>query len=203
MSRGMVTRRQGRISALTAAEMRSALTFLSGWTPTGTDCALGDADALRACRECREDPPGHTAFTLIDRHQESAWRHEAGQATPERGRHRAPKPQTIPRAPTEHAPPWEGEHVIEPAAIMPAPVPDPGPDAFIIAAGTVDADGRLTSASIAVLPPLPAPVTVPARPSYWTDEIGDRSADAWLESAFTKAHARLVAALDAAETGAP
>ena len=61
MSRGMVSRRQGRISALTPAEMRSALTFLSGWTPTGTDCALADADVLRACRECHEDAPWHTA----------------------------------------------------------------------------------------------------------------------------------------------
>jgi hypothetical protein len=61
MSRAMVSRRQGRICALTPAEMRSALTFLSGWTPTGTDCALGDADALRECRECHEDAPGHTA----------------------------------------------------------------------------------------------------------------------------------------------
>jgi hypothetical protein len=48
MSEGMISRRQGRIGGLTPGEMRSALTFLSGWTPTGADCALGDADELRA-----------------------------------------------------------------------------------------------------------------------------------------------------------
>lgn len=45
----------------------------------------------------------------------------------------------IPRAPTEHAPPWEDQ---------------PPPDAYFIAAGTVEG-GRLTSARVAVVPPLP------------------------------------------------
>jgi hypothetical protein len=57
----MTGRRADRIRALTPAEMRAALTFLSGWAPDGTDCALADADALRTCAECHSDLPWHTA----------------------------------------------------------------------------------------------------------------------------------------------
>ena len=47
MSEAMTSRRAGRIDGLTEGELRSALVFLSGWTPTGVDCALADADELR------------------------------------------------------------------------------------------------------------------------------------------------------------
>ena len=60
MSEAMISRRQGRINALSPAQLRTALNFLSGWSPTGTDFALADADAL-TCPECREDTPWHTA----------------------------------------------------------------------------------------------------------------------------------------------
>ena len=47
MGERMILRRTGRIDGLTPGEMRTALIFLSGWTPTGVDCALADADELR------------------------------------------------------------------------------------------------------------------------------------------------------------
>ena len=47
MSEGMSARRAGRIDGLTEGEMRSALVFLSGWSPTAVDFALADADDLR------------------------------------------------------------------------------------------------------------------------------------------------------------
>jgi hypothetical protein len=88
----------------------------------------------------------------------------------------------IPRVRTEHAPPWEGEHITEPTAIMPAPVPEPEPEAYFIAAGTVS-DGRVTSVRVAVLPP---PVEA---------ILGHRTVDEALESMFTRAMARQVRAL--------
>jgi hypothetical protein len=106
----------------------------------------------------------------------------------EPGQHAAPRGWTtdlrplpvagrvIPRAAVEGAPPWQDQ---------------PPPDSYIVATGTLR-DGRLTSARVAVLPPLPAPVTEPARPSYVTNEIGDRSVDAWLDSAYNRAMARQV-----------
>ena len=58
-------------------------------------------------------------WSLRDRSQEAAWRREDDQlAVAVRGRHRAAKPATIPRAITEHAPPWgpafQAAPVIEP-----------------------------------------------------------------------------------------
>jgi hypothetical protein len=50
------SRRRARIDALTPAQMRDALDFLSGWSAAGVDGALA-----RTCRECRTDAPWHTA----------------------------------------------------------------------------------------------------------------------------------------------
>jgi hypothetical protein len=61
MSDSSATHRQARLDALTPAERDAVLNFLVGWAPDAADIALADADALRTCRECREDVPWHTA----------------------------------------------------------------------------------------------------------------------------------------------
>ena len=120
----------------------------------------------------------------------------------------------IPRPPTEHEPPWqpapvwdgEPQTVIEPGAVthgpppMAAPVWDDPPEAIIIGVGTMSG-GRVTSAHVAVLPP----VQCPALPQWVTDILGADSVDgamteisrvahSW-ESNFTKGDARYLRAL--------
>jgi len=119
---------------------------------------------------------------LRDRNQEAAWRREDDQlATAVRGRHRAlkPLPATIPRAKTEHEPPWEpafqAAPVIEPAAVTHGPPqPEPEPDAIIILAGTYSG-GQVRLDRVAVLPP---PVQ---------KELGYRTVDEALESMLARA----------------
>jgi hypothetical protein len=98
---------------------------------------------------------------------------------------------TIPRAPTEHAPPWDGEKVIEPAAIMAAPVPDP--DAYWIVAWTVSHGGRVRLDHVAGLP---APVAALLGHDSTDDAVAAMSAG-WhsVESIFNGHHAREVRAL--------
>ena len=122
---------------------------------------------------------------------------------PARGEHAAPRgyaeaderlastlERTIPRAITEHDPPWDpapalaAAPVIEPAAVTHGPPqPEPEPEAYWIAAGTVTDDGRVRLDHVAVLPP---PVQT---------ELGHRTVDEALESMFTRAMALKVRAL--------
>lgn len=81
----------------------------------------------------------------------------------------------VPRAPTEHAPPWEDQ---------------PRPDAYFIAAGTV-AEGRVTSVRAAV---------VPALPDYVLAAIGHGGdSAACVESMWNRVQARELRELLAAE----
>jgi len=123
-----------------------------------------------------------------------------------------PHERTIPRAPTEHEPPWEpapafqAAPVIEPDAIthgpplMAAPVWDDPPEAIIIGVGTMSG-GRVTSAHVTIVPP----VQCPALPQWVTDILGADSVDgamaeissvvhSW-ESNYTKGDARYMRAL--------
>jgi len=114
----------------------------------------------------------------------------------------------IPRPPTEHAPPWEDEpatDVIEPAALMAAPVWDDPPEAIIIGVGTMSG-GRVTSAHVTIVPP----VQCPALPQWVTEILGADSVDgamaelsrvvhSW-ESNYNRGHARQVRELLAGES---
>ena len=119
--------------------------------------------------------------------------------------------RVIPRAITEHAPPWdpapafEAAPVIEPAAVTPGPpqpasVWDDPPEAIIIGVGTMSG-GRVTSAHVTIVPP----VQCPALPQWVTDILGADSVDgamteisrvvhSW-ESNYTKGDARYLRAL--------
>ena len=94
----------------------------------------------------------------------------------------------IPRVRTEHAPPWDGEHITEPTAIMAAPVPEPEPEAYWIAAGTVS-DGQVRTVRVELLPPV-------------EELLGYPTVDDWLESAYTRAMALQVRRLELTD-GAP
>lgn len=61
MSDSSAVHRLARIDKLSTAELRTLASLLAGTAPVVTDVALADADALRTCRECREDKPRHTA----------------------------------------------------------------------------------------------------------------------------------------------
>ena len=118
-----------------------------------------------------------------------------------------PHERTIPRAPTEHEPPWQpapafqAAPVIEPAAITHGPPPGPPlPDAHIVITATASG-GQITSARMAVLPSLQCP----ALPQWVTDILGadsvegamteiSRVAHSW-ESNYTKGDARYLRAL--------
>jgi hypothetical protein len=66
--------------------------------------------------------------------------------------------RVIPRPVTEHAPPWEDAPaaVIEPAAVTQGP-PEPGPDAYWLAAGTYNrATGQAQTVRVELLPPVEA-----------------------------------------------
>ena len=98
----------------------------------------------------------------------------------------------IPRPPTKHEPPWqpapvwddEPQTVIEPGAVTHGPPqPEPEPEAYWIAAGTVTDDGRVRLDHVAVLPP---PVQ---------KELRHATVDEALESMFTRAMALKVRAL--------
>jgi hypothetical protein len=136
-----------------------------------------------------------------------------------KGAHAAPRryvidleEATIPRAPTEHEPPWEpapafqAAPVIEPDAVTHGPPPEPPlPDAHIVITATASG-GQITSAHIAVLPP----VQCPALPQWVTDILGADSVDGAMreicgvahsfESNFSKGHARQVRELLAGES---
>jgi len=116
-----------------------------------------------------------------------------------------PCERTIPRAPTEHEPPWDpapafqAAPVIEPDAVTQGP-PQPEPEAIIIAAGTMSG-GQVRLDRVAVLPPLQCP----ALPQWVTDILGADSVDgamreicgvvhSW-ESNYTKGDARYLRAL--------
>jgi len=116
-----------------------------------------------------------------------------------------PHERTIPRAPTEHAPPWDpapafqAAPVLEPDAVTHGP-PQPEPEAIIIAAGTISS-GQVRLDRVAVLPP----VQCPALPQWVTDILGADSVDgamteisrvvhSW-ESNYTKGDARYLRAL--------
>jgi hypothetical protein len=118
-----------------------------------------------------------------------------------------PCERPIPRAPTEHAPPWEpapafqAAPVIEPAAVTSGP-PQPEPEAVIILGGTRDSSGQVRLDHIAVLPLLPQ---CPALPQWVTDILGADSVDgamaeicsvvhSW-ESNYTKGDARYLRAI--------
>jgi len=121
-----------------------------------------------------------------------------------------PHERTIPRAPTEHAPPWEpapvfqAAPVLEPDAITSGP-PQPEPEAIIIAAGTISS-GQVRLERVAVLPP----VQCTALPQWVTDILGADSVDGAMteisrvahsfESNFSKGHARQVRELLAGES---
>jgi hypothetical protein len=74
--------------------------------------------------------------------------------------------RVIPRAPTEHEPPWDpapafqAAPVIEPAAVthgppQPEPEPEPEPDAYWVAAGTYNrATGEARAVRVELLPPV-------------------------------------------------
>ena len=111
-----------------------------------------------------------------------------------KGQHRAPRGFTaddeltplpcervIPRARTEHEPPWLPAPVIEPATVITGP-PEPEPGAYWLAAGTIS-DGRLRTLRVDVLPP---PVEA---------ILGHRTVDEAVESIFTRAMALKVRAL--------
>ena len=96
-----------------------------------------------------------------------------------------PCERVIPRAQTEHAPPWEGEAAIEPAAITSGP-PEPEPQAIIIAAGN-SRDG-LTSVHVAVLEPLPPPLPAGELPDWVVVALnGHASAEDALDSIVNRA----------------
>ena len=104
--------------------------------------------------------------------------------------------RVIPRAITEHAPPWEpafqAAPVIEPAAITSGPPDEPQPDAWIVAAATLSG-GQVTSVQYAAgtaayvdekirtgMGVLPAPVA---------EDLGYPSVDDALASMFRRADA--------------
>jgi hypothetical protein len=106
-----------------------------------------------------------------------------------------PSERVIPRAVTEHEPPWEPAHapdVIEPAAVISGP-PEPEPEAYWIAAGTVSDDGRVRTVRVAMLPP---PVEALLGHSTTAAAVESMSAQ-WrsVESIFNGHHAREVRAL--------
>jgi hypothetical protein len=84
---------------------------------------------------------------------------------------------------TEHEPPWEYQAapVIEPAAVISGP-PEPEPDAYWLAAGTIS-DGQVRTVRVEVLPP---PVEA---------LLGHATTAAAVESMFTRAMALKVRAL--------
>jgi hypothetical protein len=145
------------------------------------------------------------ACAAIDQGRDRAWRRETGQDAA-RGRHRAPRPlpAVIPRAPTEHAPPWDDAPVTEPAKDPgPGPVLEPAavtsgppcrdvPEAWVLTA--VVADGRLVELHGAVMPPVDWPAG-PVLPPWVAAELGHDSTDDALESMFTRAMALKVRAL--------
>ena len=140
-------------------------------------------------------------WSLRDRSQEAAWRREDDQlAVAVRGRHRAAKPATIPRAITEHEPPWEYQAapVIEPAAITSGP-PDE-PEVIITATLSIQyppgsppwVDDRIrTGMGVALLPPVAELLGYPS-----TDAAVDALAAPWhsVDSIFNGADVRQVRA---------
>lgn len=107
---------------------------------------------------------------------------------PAKGHHAAPRGFT-----TADQWPAATEQVIESVVVDGRPPWEdtPPPDGYIVATGTLSG-GRLTSASIAVLPPLPPPRALPA---YVIKAIGhDGDTEAAAKSMWTRAHARWLAA---------
>jgi hypothetical protein len=130
-----------------------------------------------------------------DRRQEAAWRCEDDQADANvRGRHRAPRGAVVvPRPPTGGTPPWDYQSapVLEPAAVISGPPePEPVPDAYIIATGTLT-DGRL-HARIAVLPPLPEPSWPGELHPEVAAQLGHATTDAAVDSIFNRVMAAQV-----------
>jgi hypothetical protein len=78
-----------------------------------------------------------------------------------KGQHAAPRWYTaddeptavIPRVRTEHEPPWEYQAapVLEPATVISGP-PEPEPEAYWLAAGTIS-DGQVRTVRVEMLPP--------------------------------------------------
>ena len=109
--------------------------------------------------------------------------------------------RVIPRAITEHAPPWEpafqAAPVIEPAAITSGPPDEPQPDAWIVAAATLSG-GQVTSVQYAA--GTAAYVDEKIRtgmglPPWVAEELGHDNVDDAVESAFNRAMALQVRAL--------
>ena len=110
-----------------------------------------------------------------------------------------PHERTIPRAITEHDPPWEYQAapVIEPDAITSGPPDEPQPDAWIVATATL-CGGQVTSVQYAA--GTAAYVDEKIRtgmglPPWVAEELGHDSTDDALDSMFNRAMARQVRAL--------
>jgi hypothetical protein len=130
-----------------------------------------------------------------DRRQEAAWRREDDQADANvRGRHRAPRGAVVvPRPPTGGTPPWDFQAapVLEPATVISGP-PEPEPEAYWLAAGTIS-DGQVRTVRVEVLPP---PVEALLGHST-TDAAVESMSAGWhsVESIFNGHHVRQVRAL--------